>query len=561
MADYPTQRRFRPLSRGAAFIESALYHLPMKLSIAAVLLSSALAGGSDLQTIVKIDSGHVAGTGTTVRSYKGIPYAAPPTGELRWKPPQPVKPWTGVRVAKAFPINCAQMPLLPGPQSEDCLGLNVWTPVRSSSSGKLPVMVWIHGGGFSIGSSGQSVYDGEALATQGVVVVSINYRLGVFGFLAHPALSKESSQGVSGNYGLLDMVAALRWVNRNISAFGGDPDNVTIFGESAGGTAVCLLMVVPEAKGLFQRVISESAALINVPLSRLREPSYGRIAAEQFGEKLGADIGALRAKSTAEITKLAGSPMMNPDASARGEEYLPVIDGVVLPDDPARLFTSGKFHNVSLIAGTNRDEGTLFGLPVKDQATLRTWADKQFGSSAESVLKAYGAAGDAEARAVATQIQGDWIFLQGTRVVLRAASKMNPQVFQYQFTRVNGIGQRLHFGAFHASEVGYVFATLPDSALGTSAIPMFGDFSIAPDSYNDRDDRLSQAMSAAWVRFAKTGDPNGTGLTSWPSFRQSEAYLEFGDQIAAGSALRKAQLDVLTGFADKRRDMAHTGGQ
>jgi para-nitrobenzyl esterase len=447
------------------------------------------------------------------------------------------------------------MPLLPGPQSEDCLGLNVWTPARSASE-KLPVMVWIHGGGFFIGATSQTAYDGEALASQGAVVVSINYRLGLFGFLAHPALSKESPQGVSGNYGLLDMIAALRWVNRNIAAFGGDPANVTIFGESAGGTAVCLLMVMPEAKGLFQRVVSESAAWINIPLSRLREPSYGRVPAEQFGEKLGSDIGALRSKSTAEIMKLAGNSMMNPEASARGEEYMPVIDGVVLPDDPARLFTSGKFHNVSLIAGTNRDEGTLFPLPIKDQATLRTWADKQFGSSSEAVLKAYGAAGDAEARAVAAQIQGDWMFLQGTRVVLRAASKVNPQVYQYQFTRVSGIGQRLHFGAFHASEVGYVFATLPDSALGTSAIPMMGDFTIAPDSYNDQDERLSQAMSSAWVRFAKTGDPNGSGLAKWPSFRQGEAYMEFGNQIAPGSALRKAQIDVLASVADQRRETA-----
>jgi para-nitrobenzyl esterase len=255
----------------------------MKLSIAVLLVSATIASGSDLHTIVKIDSGLVAGTGTTVRSYKGIPYAAPPTGKLRWTPPEPAKTWTGVRVAKTFPNNCPQIPLIAGPQSEDCLGLNVWTPAHSPSD-KLPVMVWIHGGGFFIGSSAQSAYDGEPLAVQGVVVVSINYRLGVFGFLAHPDLSKESTQGVSGNYGLLDMIAALRWVNRNISAFGGDPSNVTIFGESAGGTAVCLLMVLPDAKGLFQRVISESAAWINVPLSRLREPSYGRIAAEQFGE-------------------------------------------------------------------------------------------------------------------------------------------------------------------------------------------------------------------------------------------------------------------------------------
>jgi para-nitrobenzyl esterase len=529
----------------------------MKRSICAVLVPFALAAGAGLQNLVKIDSGLIAGSGTTVRSYKGIPYAAPPTGDYRWKPPQPVKPWTGVRVTKAFPMNCPQMPLVPGPQNEDCLGLNVWTPARSSSD-KLPVMVWIHGGGFSIGSTAQSVYDGEPLAAQGAVVVSINYRLGVFGFLAHPALDKESPQGVSGNYGMLDMVAALRWVNRNIPAFGGDPGNVTIFGESAGGSAVCLLMVMPESKGLFQHVISESAAWMDGSFSRLREEWRGRVAAEQFGEKLGPDITALRAKSTADIMKLAGS-QMNPEAGERGEQYMPMIDGAVVPDDPARLFTSGKFHNVSLIAGTNRDEGTLFGLPLKDEAALHTWADKRFGSSAEKILKAYGAAGDAEARAVAAQIEGDWVFLQGTRLVLRAVSKMNPQVFQYQFTRVNGVGRRLQFGAFHAAEIGYVFGTLPDSAYGTSVVPIFGDFSVAPDSYNDQDERLSQAMSAAWVRFAKTGDPNGPGLAKWPSFRENEAYLEFGDGLTAGSALRKIQLDLLSDFAEKRDAKAHAG--
>ena len=515
----------------------------MKLTITALLVSSALASGSGLQTIVKIDSGLVAGSGTTVRSYKGIPYAAPPTGDLRWKPPQPVKPWSVVRAAKTFPNNCPQMTFVPGPQSEDCLGLNVWTPSRSSSD-KLPVMIWIHGGGFFFGSSAQTVFDGEALAAQGVVVVSINYRLGIFGFLAHPALSKESPQGVSGNYSLLDMIAALRWVNRNIAAFGGDPGNVTIFGQSAGGTAVCLLLVAPEAKGLFQRAVSESAAWINTPLSRLREPSFGHKAAEEVGESLGPDIAALRAKNTAEIMKLGGGPMTDPE--------MPIIDGVVLPDDPGQLFASGKFHNVSLIAGTTLDEATLFITPVKDQATLRSLAGEMLGAGVDTVLKAYGAASDAEAREVAAQVTGDWIFLQGARVVLRATSKTNPQLFQYRFTHVNGVGRRNRLGAYHSSEIAYVFATLPDSEFGM-APSMFGNFSVAADSYNDQDEQLSQAMSAAWVRFAKTGDPNGPGLPKWPSFRQEEAYLEFGDHIVLGNALRKVQIDLLTDFADKWR--------
>jgi para-nitrobenzyl esterase len=504
---------------------------------------------SGLETIVKIDTGLVAGSGTVVHSYKGIPYAAAPTGNLRWKAPQPAKPWNGVLVAKTFPANCPQMPLLPGPQSEDCLGLNVWTPTRSATA-RLPVMVWIHGGGFQIGSSAQSVYDGEPLAAQGVVVVSLNYRMGVFGFLAHPALSKESPQGASGNYGLLDMVAALQWVKRNIGAFGGDPENVTIFGESAGGTAVCLLMVVPQAKGLFQKAISESAAWMNGPFSHIKESWYGRVPAETFGGKLGADIAALRSKSTAEIMKLAGPPDMSGDSSEAGQVYMPAVDGWVLPDDPARLFASGKFHNVALIAGTNADEGTLMGGPrVKNLDALRQWAEKQYKSQAGAMLAVYSAESDAGAYDAAAHAQGDFLFAQGTRFVLRAVAKVNPRTFQYQFTRVTGVGKRLKWGAYHASEIPYVFGTLPDSAYGTS-FTFMGDFSVSADSYNEQDAALSKAMNAAWVRFAKTGDPNGPGLARWPAFSDAkESYLEFGDQVVAKTGLRKRYLDFMSDFA------------
>jgi para-nitrobenzyl esterase len=542
----------------------------MKLTIAALLsVASALAATSGMEAVVKIDSGLVAGSGTAVRSFKGIPFAAPPVGDLRWKPPQPAKPWKGVRIAKGFPAMCPQFQFIPGPQSEDCLGLNVWTPARAASE-KLPVMVWIHGGGFVIGASSQSAYDGEPLASQGVVVVSINYRLGIFGFLAHPALSQESPQGVSGNYGILDMVAALEWVKRNIGAFGGDPDNVTIFGESAGGTAVCLLMVVPQAQGLFHKVIAESAWGMYNPISHLKESWYGRISMEKFGEMQGADLAALRSKNTAEILKMVGMPDMAGDKADRGEAFVPVVDGVVFPDDPARLFAAGKFAHVALIAGTNADEGTLLGgPPVHNLAELRKFAQKTFGSQTDGLLAVYPASSDAEAFDAAAHAQGDYGFLQGTRSVLRAVSNANTKtlltvgkvrvasrqnkVFQYQFTRVNGIGRRIKWGSFHASEVPYVFATLPDSVYGTTA-SMVGDFSVDADSYNDQDTKLSKAMSSAWVRFAKTGDPNGPGLASWPVFtEQKESYLEFGDSIAAKTALRKKQLDFLSDFTASQR--------
>ena len=527
----------------------------MKLALATFLVATnLLAFDSGLQTIVKTDSGWVSGSGTTVRSYRGIPYAAPPVGDLRWKPPQPAKPWKGIRVAKEFLPVCPQPEIMTGArQSENCLGLNIWTPARSASD-KLPVMFWIHGGGFLIGASSQTVYDGEPLASQGVVVVSINYRMGIFGFLAHPALSTESPERVSGNYGMLDMVAGLQWVKRNIGAFGGDPNNVTIFGESAGGTAVLLLMVMPQSDGLFQKVIAESAAWLFGPFSHMRESWYGRVPMEKFGEKLGGDLAALRSKSTAEVLKLGVPIQAGSDAADRGETYLPIVDGWSLPDDPARLFLEGKFHNVPLIAGTNADEGTLMGgPPVHDLAALQKFAAQQFGSQAEAMLTAYPAAADAEAHDAATHAYADLLFLQGTRSVLRAVAKANPKTYQYQFTRLNGIGRKVKWGVFHASELPYVFGTLPDSAYGTEP-SFFGDFSPDADSYNDVDARLSKAMMAAWVRFARTGDPNGPGLASWPRFSDGkESYLEFGDQIVAKTALRKKQLDFLTGFAESQR--------
>jgi para-nitrobenzyl esterase len=536
----------------------------MKLALATLLFAvNVLAIDSGMETVVKIDSGWVSGAGTTVRSYKGIPYVAPPTGDLRWKPPQPVKPWKGIRVAKDFLPICPQPQLMVGAaQSENCLGLNIWTPAHSASD-KLPVLFWIHGGGFQIGASSQSVYDGEPLASAGVVLVSINYRMGIFGFLGHPALSKESPQGASGNYGLLDMVAGLEWVKRNIGAFGGDPNNVTIFGESAGGTAVMLLMVMPQSEGLFQKVIAESAWSLFTPISHLKESWYGRVPMEKFGEKVGSDLAALRSKSTAEVLKLAGPMQLGGEAADRGEAYMPIVDGWSLPDDPAKLFSQGKFHNVALIAGTNADEGTLMGgPPVHNLAALRKYAEQQFPQQADPLLATYPAATDADAWDAATHVSGDYLFLQGTRSVLRAAAKANPKTYQYQFTRLNGIGRKIKWGVFHASELPYVFGTLPDSAYGTQA-NLLGDFSPDADTYNDQDTRISKAMSAAWVRFAKTGDPNGAGLASWPRFGDGkESYLEFGDQIVAKTALRKKQIDFLTDFsaAQRARNPGSTGG-
>jgi para-nitrobenzyl esterase len=234
------------------------------------------------------------------------------------------------------------------------------------------------------------------------------------------------------------------------------------------------------------------------------------------------------------------------------------VDGWVIPDDPARLFAAGKFHHVALIAGTNADEGTLLGgPPVQTAAQYRTWAAEKVGAFADRLLTLYPASADAEAHAAAAQSSGDLLFLYGTRSVLRAASKANPNAFQYQFTRVNGVGRQLHWGAFHASEISYVWQTLPDSAYGTQA-SFIGDFSVNPDTYNGQDTKLSQAMSGAWVAFAKTGSPNGPGLARWPAFAGKESYMEFGDQIAAKESLRKQQVDFMSEFTESLRSHPST---
>ena len=256
----------------------------------------------------------------------------------------------------------------------------------------------------------------------------------------------------------------------------------------------------------------------------------------------------------AELLKTLPPPMSGEAAAGRGEAYMPVVDGWAIPDDPAKLYAAGKFHHVALIAGTNADEGTLLGgLPVHNLAQYRKWGAEKMGKMAERLFSLYPAAADRDAHAAAAQAQGDLVFLYGTRSVLRAAAKANPRVFQYQFTRVNGVGRQIHWGAFHASEIPYIWETLPDSVYGTRA-SILGDFSITPDSYNEQDARLSAAMSEAWVAFAKAGSPNGRGLAEWPAFAAGkESYMEFGDRIAAGERLRAKEIDFMSEFSEGLR--------
>ncbi|HEY9232756.1 MAG TPA: carboxylesterase family protein, partial [Blastocatellia bacterium] len=429
-------------------------------------------------TTVKIDAGQISGltvgANNDMRVYKGVPFAAPPVGGLRWKAPQPVKPWAGVRACTEFSASCPQPNLLErtygtklGPTSEDCLYLNVWTAAKKATD-KLPVMVWIHGGGYTMGSGSTLAYDGEALARQGVVLVTINYRLGPFGWFAHPQLSKESPHNSSGNYGLLDQIAALEWVKRNIAAFGGDAGRVTIFGESAGAGSVCYLMASPLARGLFHRAIAESGSAFGANRHR-RETWYGQESAEKMGERVAREmageqaadpIAALRARSAEEIlnrSNVAATSFFAGDAN----RFAPIVDGWVIPDDPGAIFEAGRQANVPLIVGTNADEGSIFVLtaPVNTVEAYRMTVRRLYGAHADEVQTLYPVNDAADGRRALSHIITDAFFIAGARYFAETESKVNNKTFVYHFSHITGDPRRRMLGAFHASEIPYVFMT------------------------------------------------------------------------------------------------------
>src|SRR5262245_10545192 len=428
------------------------------LAVAVVPLTRA--AGTAIGDPIRVEQGLLAGANGSspeVRVYRGIPYAAPPVGELRWKAPQPPAAWQGVRQATEFSNACWQTPYpaaasiyqskLP-PLSEDCLYLNIWSSAKSAKE-RLPVMVWIHGGGFTRGSAGTRSYDGEVLARKGVVVVTINYRLGVFGFLAHPALSAESAHHSSGNYALLDQIAALQWVKKNIAAFGGDPDRVTIFGESAGSWAVNALMASPLAKGLFHRAIGESGGSFS-PMKALADT-------EKSGERLAAALGAaqdvlktLRAKTAEELLKASDEPTVRP-----------MVDGWILPQDVAAIFAQGKQNDVPLIVGFNSDEGTTLA-PQGAQVTSASFTSgaQRYGNLSEQFLKVYPATSDNEAVSSFYSAYRDQIFGWEMRTWARMATKTGKHpVYLYYFTHRPPGPQSQRLRAFHASEIAYVFGT------------------------------------------------------------------------------------------------------
>ncbi len=461
-------------------------------------------------TAATVTGGKVQGTAVEgVGVFKGIPFAAPPLGDLRWRLPQPVKAWTGVKQATAFGPGCMQasfMSMGPSNYSEDCLYLNVWTPAKSASE-KLPVMVWIYGGGFAAGQTAIPAYDGTSLARRGVIMVSVAYRVGPLGFLAHPELSRESGKG-SGSYGLADEIAGLRWVKDNIARFGGDPDNVTIFGESAGGMSVSMLTASPPAKGLFAKAISESGGSMG-PLRTANEggstvPTLK--AAEAIGQRvfetLGvADLKAARALPADRVAKAQG-------------QFWPVADGQFIVGDQYELYKQGRFNDTPVLIGTNADEGRLFaGMmrpgPGADPAeAFAQQVRSAYGMKADGVIAAYTTTSADPAKA-SKDLMRDSTFAWHTWAWAQLqAEKGKGRVYVYYFENKKPSQPD---GATHADEIGYVFGSGPMVvAPGAPAPPRTAD-----------DDVLVEQFQGYWTNFAKHGDPNGPGLPTWPAYTKT----------------------------------------
>ncbi len=485
----------------------------MPLLLAAVVLSTsfpaipAFAGGGKA-LLVKTRQGKLEGVQDgPVEAYLGIPYAAPPVGSLRWRPPMQVAKWKGVRPATAFGMHCMQPTIYadmifrdPG-ISEDCLTLNVWTPAKDKKA-KLPVMVWIFGGGFLAGGTSEARQDGAQLASNGVVVVTMNYRLGIFGFFAHPDLAAESGRDSSGNYGLLDQTAALRWVQENVAAFGGDPENVTLFGESAGSFSVSAQMASPLAKGLFQRAIGESgAAFYSAGLSFPTRKVAEQRDAKFIHERMAMDsVNLLRAIPAQELMEES----LKKTPGGETMRFGPDIDGYLLPESVPEIFAAGKQNDVPLLAGWNHDEG---GIDTKTTvASFQADVTAKFGERAPEVLKLFPASDDAEAVRSAADLAADRFIAFSTWSWMEAQAKTGKQpIYRYRFDLAAPPDPNHPQGgvAYHSSEIPYVFGDLD----------LLKGFAWRPE-----DRTMSKEMQQYWTNFAKTGDPNGTGLAKWPAY-------------------------------------------
>jgi para-nitrobenzyl esterase len=485
---------------------------------------------------VKIEGGLVQSTnedGLTI--YRGIPFAAPPVGDLRWRAPQPAAKWDGVLPTTKFGPSPIQGTRTGSSMSEDCLFLNVWTPAKSAND-KIPVLVWIYGGGFSAGSTSDRNYSGEKLAKKGVVFVSINYRVGQLGFLAHPELSAETTNHVSGNYGLLDQIAGLQWVKKNIAAFGGDPDKVTIFGESAGGISVSMLCASPLAKGLFEGAVSESGGSFGPP-SRNNAPGENMkplADAEQAGEAYAKAAGV---SSIAELRKI--SPDKLPASRGLGGSW-PIVDGWVIPDDQYKLYSAGKYNDTPILVGYNSDEGASFSPPKTPEDYIAS-TKARYGKFADDLLQAYPAGSNTVLK-TARDLTRDTTFGWHTWIWARLQSQSGKsKVFYYYFDQhpeyPDG-SPRAGYGSSHGAEVSYVFEHLNSRSPQTTKTDL----------------EISDAMSTYWVNFAEHGDPNGDSVPAWPAFSDSSPQVMYFSQTPhVGPVPSADSLKVLDGYFAWRR--------
>ena len=486
------------------------------LAIAATAV--ALARGQQMkpaaeQPIVSVEGGQLRGVAKdAVASFRGIPYAAPPVGNLRWRAPQAPAKWQGIRGAENFGNDCVQHRAYDLPQSEDCLFLNVWAPASAPGNGaRLPVMFWIYGGGLSYGSAAWPWYDGTAFARQGVVLVSVNYRLARFGFFAHPALSAEDRNAVVGNYGFLDQIAALQWVQRNIAAFGGNPSDVTIFGESAGGRSVNALLVSPLSSGLFQKAIIESGAG-RTGMRHIREnrPAIGA-SAESMGVEFAKSAGLSNATADA-LRALPADVVRGPVGATPPAFSNAMIDGRLIVEDFADTYKKGAQHQVPLLIGANSAEFGTGAAPDPDVFF------RSLGAIKDKALALYDGYGTHDQRYVAMEITSDMGMVNGTRFVAQLIARAGKPVHLYHFGYVSQGARTTMPGARHASELVYVFDTPGSRTTRTQP----------PTAVAEADRKVAKQMNAYWVNFAKAADPNGAGLPHWSAYdRTTDNVLEF----------------------------------
>ncbi|WNO53755.1 carboxylesterase/lipase family protein [Stakelama saccharophila] len=522
----------------------------MLAGLCLVAAPAVAAPGNDVRPVVRTEAGSVAGVveaDSGVAAFKGIPYAAPPVGELRWRAPEPAPAWQGVRDGARFGHACLQPPQSPiglysggmATPSEDCLTLNIWAPKNARG---LPVMVWIHGGALVGGSSSEPMYDGTKLAQREILVVSINYRLGLLGFLAHPALSAESPRHLSGNYGLLDQIAALHWVHDNIQAFGGDPDRVTIAGESAGGLSAIALLASPLARGLFEGAIIESGYM----------PSYRAlheaVRGQPSGEAAGSALAEAAEISTAEELRAADPKALFKAGLATGWQPEPLIDGFVLDRQLAETFARGEQAKVPVLAGFN--EGEIRSLPFlmpDAPATRQEYLGdvrRRFGERASAFLAVYPG-NDPKADVMASIRDG--LYGWAAQYLARQQTAAGEPAYLYYFRHSTPAQRERNLAAFHASELPYVFGQVGAAARLGPNWPR--------PPLTDQEAQLSDAMMGYWASFVRDGEPRAADAPRWPRFTlRQHGYLDIGEKLSPASDLKPAAFAWADGLVARRRE-------